>query len=194
MIHSSKPKEPKKKRQCVHPCLIFIIQVSLTSDSTNVLLKAVTKSALLHKKGVCISQTSICSQEQVNIPPLSVLIVSILTFVQTYDFFIVNTGIDKRSSMLRPKHRRQSSAAMRASHRERRSSGQAENANESSIKPEASKPPESIREITDSPASSQGPATNADVDDLTSTMSALKFIPPSVRFGRGGHRGGLARS
>lgn len=134
------------------------------------------------------------SQHLSFISPFIILIVSILTYVQTYDFFIVNTGIDKRSSMLRPKHRRQSSAAMRASQREHRSNGQVLDASESSIKPEASKLPESIREITDSPASSQGPATNPDVDDLTSTMSVLKFIPPSVRFGRGGRRGGLARS
>ena len=33
-----------------------------------------------------------------------------------------------------------------------------------------------------------------DIDELTSTMSALKFVPPSVRFGRGGRRGGLSRS
>lgn len=52
----------------------FIVQNSLMSDSTNVLLKAVTKSALLHKRDVCISQTSICSQEQVNICPLLVLL------------------------------------------------------------------------------------------------------------------------
>jgi hypothetical protein len=35
---------------------------------------------------------------------------------------------------------------------------------------------------------------DADVDELTSTMSALKFVPPSIRFGRGGRRGGLSRS
>lgn len=114
--------------------------------------------------------------------------------MQTYDFFVVNTGIDKRSSMLRPKHRRQSSAATRAFQREHRSNGQAGTSAQDSIDPEALEPPEPTREVTDHPASNQGSSTNPDVDDLTSTMSALKFVPPSVRFGRGGRRGGLARS
>ena len=33
-----------------------------------------------------------------------------------------------------------------------------------------------------------------DVDELTASMSALKFVPPSVRFGRGGRRAGFAKS
>ena len=32
------------------------------------------------------------------------------------------------------------------------------------------------------------------MESLTSGLSSLKFIPPSVRFGRGGRRGGLAKS
>lgn len=43
---------------------------------------------------------------------------------------------------------------------------------------------------------SMDPLESADaaVEDLTSTMSTLRFVPPSVRFGRGGRRGGLSRS
>lgn len=33
-----------------------------------------------------------------------------------------------------------------------------------------------------------------DVDALANSFSALQFVPPSVRFGRGGRRGGLAKS
>jgi hypothetical protein len=35
-----------------------------------------------------------------------------------------------------------------------------------------------------------------DMDDLSGAMSALKFVPPSVRFGRGGGRarGGFSRT
>ena len=33
-----------------------------------------------------------------------------------------------------------------------------------------------------------------DMDALASGLEALRFVPPSVRFGRGGRRGGLARS
>ena len=32
------------------------------------------------------------------------------------------------------------------------------------------------------------------MEKITSNMSALKFVPPSIRFGRGGKRGGLSRS
>ena len=32
------------------------------------------------------------------------------------------------------------------------------------------------------------------MEGLTSGMSSLTFVPPSVRFGRGGKRGGLAKS
>ena len=32
------------------------------------------------------------------------------------------------------------------------------------------------------------------VDNLTTSLSSLKFVPPSIRFGRGGRRGGFARS
>jgi len=114
--------------------------------------------------------------------------------LQTYDFLIVNTGIDKRSSMLRPKHRRQSSAASRAFYREQRSSGPEQSLDQDSITPDVSKPSEPIPKLIDNTTSIQGSSADVDVDNLASTMSALKFIPPSVRFGRGGRRGGLSRS
>ncbi|KAK3169335.1 hypothetical protein OEA41_008718 [Lepraria neglecta] len=109
-------------------------------------------------------------------------------FPKNYDFLIVNTGIDKRSSMLRSRHRRPSSAASRAFHREKRSNGVEENtsiANDS--------PPADMSKIEPLVAA-KTPSPDADVDELASTMSALKFVPPSVRFGRGGRRGGFSRS
>lgn len=41
---------------------------------------------------------------------------------------------------------------------------------------------------------SHSPSLDAEVDELALGMSALKFVPPSVRFGRGGRRGGFSRS
>lgn len=32
------------------------------------------------------------------------------------------------------------------------------------------------------------------MESLTSDLSSLKFVPPSVRFGRGGRRGGFAKN
>lgn len=116
-------------------------------------------------------------------------------FPKNYDFLIVNTGVDKRSSMLRSRHRRPSSAASRALARDQQSSI-------------GTKSPEPIREVaTNNPrdklmmpiSSRQEPVESSevadvDIEDLSTTMSALQFVPPSVRFGRGGRRGGLSRS
>ena len=111
-------------------------------------------------------------------------------FPPNYDFFIVGTGIDRRSSMLRTRHRRgSSSAASRALQREQRSHGADEAS--SSLK-EATGPEEEMDQT--SSKSSSSPAQSKDLDELTATMSSLKFVPPSIRFGRGGRRGGLSRS
>ncbi|KAI4151109.1 MAG: hypothetical protein L6R39_002120 [Caloplaca ligustica] len=121
-------------------------------------------------------------------------------FPKDYDYFIVNDGIDKRSSMLRTRHRRGSSAASRALQRGYKGG-------------RGSDKPTSLDEVVQDQKSEEtrigGPAprmargkdslsasTNAqseDMEELTSTMSALKFVPSSVRFGRGGRPAGLAR-
>ncbi|KAI4246979.1 MAG: hypothetical protein L6R40_001644 [Gallowayella cf. fulva] len=119
------------------------------------------------------------------------------SFPKQYDFYIVNNGIDKRSSMLRTQHRRGSSAASRALHRNHKPAGL-------DLQPSFTKgtdqvlqhdsPPESSPAITEEgPASTLPTSPNRDVDDLTSTMSALRFVPPSVRFGRGGRAAGFSR-
>ena len=82
---------------------------------------------------------------------------SSLTVLQLYDFFIVNDGIDRRTSMLRgPKTRRSNPVQKHAA--------------------EASK-------------SSKG-SENADTEltSLTQSMSALKFVPRNLKFGRGGSK------
>lgn len=117
-------------------------------------------------------------------------------FPKNYDFLIVNDGIDKRSSMLRTRHRRASSAAERAVRREKQSGvkgGQKldedandENGEENTQAGRAQQAPK--------PVANGDSADKPDMDDLALGMSALKFVPPSVRFGRGGRRGGFARS
>lgn len=127
-------------------------------------------------------------------------------FPKNYDFLIVNMGIDKRSSMLRTgRHRRGSSAASRALYREQQQ-GKKVTSNNSNIGMDLTSSPEEVvgspstsspgrEKVTESPPSkSQQKTSKPDIEELTSTMSALNFVPPSVRFGRGGRRGGLARS
>lgn len=113
-------------------------------------------------------------------------------FPKDYDFLIVNTGIDKRSSMLRTRPRRTSSAASRAVQRDKE-----KQVNGSHRLSGSSHAEESIKnEGAENGGLSKGSTRvkELDIDELTSTMSALNFVPPSVRFGRGGRRGGLSRS
>lgn len=121
-------------------------------------------------------------------------------FPKDYDFFIVNDGIDKRSSMLRIKHRRRSSAASRAVHRGQKPNGVNHRSSMRDPVPDAQskkvvvEQPLSQISSTETDSHSTPPAPDlAEMDGLTSTMSALKFVPPSVRFGRGGRAAGLGR-
>ncbi len=114
-------------------------------------------------------------------------------FPKDYDFLIVNDGVDKRSSMLRTRHRRGSSAASRAVYRgQKRFAPQDVNRD---AEPKGTPSEELSRRLSSEEADAANPASQSqDIDDLTSTMSALQFVPPSVRFGRGGGRmTGLAR-
>ncbi|CAL8582140.1 hypothetical protein XPA_007812 [Xanthoria parietina] len=122
-------------------------------------------------------------------------------FPRDYDYFIVNDGIDKRSSMLRTRHRRASSAASRALHRNQKNGG-VQQEQQSPLQGAAhiqdTKGPDLERISSSDPpgedAAGTSPASrNRDMEELTSTMSALKFVPPSVRFGRGGRAAGLSR-
>ncbi|KAL9014249.1 MAG: hypothetical protein Q9173_001091 [Seirophora scorigena] len=125
-------------------------------------------------------------------------------FPKDYDFFIVNDGIDKRSSMLRTRHRRASSAASRALYRAQKTGGDNKRPSSSSKKTgqkagakssdDVQTPLDQISpEKRDFPNPASEPPSQ-EMDELTSTMSALKFVPQSVRFGRGkGRAAGFAR-
>ena len=101
--------------------------------------------------------------------------------------------------MLRTRHRRASSAAERAVKREK------QNGSKGSQRLEDDAPGDEKggeKEALEAGNREHMPPAAADVvslgeldmDDVTSGMSALKFVPPSVRFGRGGRRGGFSRS
>ncbi|KAI9721500.1 MAG: hypothetical protein M1812_002262 [Candelaria pacifica] len=152
-------------------------------------------------------------------------------FPKNYDFFIINDGIDKRSSLLRSKpgaHRRSSAAtkAAQIDQRTRRRSSNAAVANSVALNTETA----TTQDITgnaceevegpqsDSPnpdkgltgqhqftlnskdvqRTSESRKTSADpldeeMADLTTSLSTLKFIPSSVKFGRGKGGGGLSK-
>lgn len=133
-------------------------------------------------------------------------------FPKNYNFFITKDGLDKRHSLLVPSTKQrslsqqvsntststkssecQSGTASLAgnsplrttsySQAKRRDVSQDHEVASSSTSPE----PDPVM----TPASSNA---EIDIDSLTKNMSSLKFVPNSVRFGRGGRgRGGLAR-
>ncbi|OCK94830.1 uncharacterized protein K441DRAFT_705353 [Cenococcum geophilum 1.58] len=107
-------------------------------------------------------------------------------FPKYYDFFIVNDGLGKRNSMLRPGpgHRRRSSAATVATARQ-----------QEGVEAVASRGGALAGIDEKGKAKVVPPAVpDAAMEDITSSLSAMKFVPPSIKFGRGRGRGGLARS
>lgn len=121
------------------------------------------------------------------------------SFPKEYDFYIVNDGIDQRKSMLRSgRHRRKSSAA-RQDRAQRQSSILSSSDNgligEENRAEDQDEMQEDEKEYSIAQAESIAPK-GIDMDDLTSSMSAIKFVPPSIRFGRGKGRGigGFSRS
>ncbi|KAL6707529.1 hypothetical protein ACN47E_004099 [Coniothyrium glycines] len=153
-------------------------------------------------------------------------------FPRNYDFFIVKDGIDRRSSMLRPPHRRRSSAlnstsSVGGSARQRGESVTsatseglemvndgyegAEDEEEEGIENEARRYPTQLRgrggfghargsdrgrgrrvstEVSHEKATAPANVAIVDpVDSLTSRMSALQFVPHSVRAAKGKGRG-----
>jgi hypothetical protein len=152
-------------------------------------------------------------------------------FPRNYDFFIVNDGIDRRSSMLRPPHRRRSSAlsSMGEGSTRRRGDSTVSTAGEGMelvhdedededyerhmtkdgvVYGESRRIPVKLRgrggfshprgrgsgsistatEVLKSTTASSGASADP-VDSLASSMSALKFVPHSVRASRGRGRG-----
>ncbi|KAK5130493.1 hypothetical protein LTR08_001973 [Meristemomyces frigidus] len=119
-------------------------------------------------------------------------------YPRNYDFFIVNTGVDGRRSMLRAGVDAQ---GHRKSSRERRGSS----ATETTQSTEASSASEPASGEHKGESRADTPAAKGDevemmarpketaVDDLASSMSSLKMVPRSVTFGKRG-RAGFARS
>jgi hypothetical protein len=110
-------------------------------------------------------------------------------FPKDYDFYVVNDGIDHRTSMLRiGRHRKRSSAAQHLAEIEERARRRS-----STLETVAGTDrQESSDDAAEAPAENKiltPRDVNVDIEGLTGAMSALKFVPPSVRFGRGAGRG-----
>lgn len=128
-------------------------------------------------------------------------------FPQQYEFFVVNDGIDHKSSMLRSGrhgHRRHSSAVQmnpeevkqRAATAELTSSKQSNEREELISRPNDASVP--IKNDGMEGLETSVPVLKQEDDQmkgLETAMSALRFVPTSVRFGRGRGRGrGFSRA
>lgn len=116
-------------------------------------------------------------------------------YPKDYDFYIVNDGIDHRVSMLRTeRHRRQSSVTQTLAQAELRARG---SANGGSLSPDKASSNNGSSQQTDLHRSMEqeketensNSGGDSNIDSLTGAMSALRFVPPSVQFGRGRGRG-----
>lgn len=113
-------------------------------------------------------------------------------YPKNFFFAVSRDGIDGRRSLL-----------LEGGHRRRRSSVAATMAAAASAKVPAAE-----QKLNDSDKSEEGTGKaqleqdlaktlgqkpDVVMEDLTGAMSALQFVPPSVRFGRGGRRAGFAK-
>lgn len=115
-------------------------------------------------------------------------------FPKDYDFFVVNDGIDRRSSMLRSgRHRRKSSITQQKFNNESRNRQRAATTNGTV---EGNSDHEGLEDAIDRKTSAvtESQQEDMEIDALTGAMSALRFVPPSVRFGRGRGKAGFSKT
>lgn len=117
-------------------------------------------------------------------------------FPKNYYFAVSRTGIDGRRSLLIEgrERRRSSTSTLGASKESKRRSSILEGASSqpgvATTRKEGEAKKQTIAEAH-SPATDERPDT--EMEDLTGAMSALKFIPHSIKFGRGGGKAGFAK-
>jgi len=123
-------------------------------------------------------------------------------FPPNYDFFIVNDGMDRRQSLLRSNndrlhHKSRLIDDHKTDERGVLNLGATDMAggshtSENVIADEAQST-ESQNLHSCGKESSPRRKTEHELENITRAMSALKFLPPSVRFGRRGGRSGFAK-
>jgi len=109
-------------------------------------------------------------------------------FPKNYDFNVVNDGLGKRKSMLKHgDHRARYQDFGRANNR------QSQALTAAAIPAIQTENGELPSQAHSGDASNPLPSAECEVESITTAMSALKFVPPSIRFGRGGGRAGFAK-
>lgn len=107
-------------------------------------------------------------------------------FPKNYDFYIVNHGVDNRTSMLKQPGgaNRQKKSNIRTAQND---TGKSHNIDRL---PSAT----DHTDMDELPVrNDNSPAKDVSMDEITDSVAALKFVPKSVTFGRGRHHGGFAK-
>ncbi|KAK4575053.1 hypothetical protein LTR86_000905 [Recurvomyces mirabilis] len=121
-------------------------------------------------------------------------------YPRNYDFFIVDSGVDGKRSMLRPGidaqgHRKSSRERSGSSATEKSTSTEATSTGE--VMPDVSEAKIEKVQAT-AKAEKKGDAVTgtqrSKVDDLVDSMSSLKMVPRSITFGKRKGRSGFAKS
>lgn len=97
---------------------------------------------------------------------------------QNYNFYIINDGIDKQTSLLRP---------LNKSHRRRISSASVSSIQEGRLRRRSSASQQTVPQRAEprSSGQSEDTANDMDIDGLAQSMSALRFVPASVMRNQG---------
>ena len=110
-------------------------------------------------------------------------------YPKNFFFAVTREGIDgRRSLLLESGHRRRRSSVATTS-----SSAKPESGNQALADPENAEASTDIPQATTDSPTSPNQKPDVAMDDLASSMSALQFVPPSIRFGRGGRKAGFAK-
>lgn len=120
-------------------------------------------------------------------------------YPKNFFFAVTRDGIDGRRSLLNDgsHRRRRSSVAMTAAATGTATNGQPlPQAATSTVAKSLTGQGEIVPAQQPAPETRQSesrPKPDVGIDDLTGAMSALQFVPPSIRFGRGGRKAGFAK-
>ena len=113
-------------------------------------------------------------------------------YPRNFFFAVTKEGIDGRRSLLLEGGHRYRRSSINTSDTRSRSSAQAADAAESQDQA-STQTQEGIPARQEDGSQGTEPPPDVDMDDLTGAMSSLRFVPASIRFGRGGRNAGFAK-
>jgi hypothetical protein len=116
-------------------------------------------------------------------------------YPKNFFFAVTRDGIDGKRSLLVESghHRRRSSNNFNATKDQRRRNSLLEAGASLSANTNEKAPDPALPEKEGDAKQKPDSAVDSDMAELTGAMSALQFVPPSVRFGRGGGRAGFSK-